>query len=153
MTTFKKLNFFCIIFCILIFYYVYNNSIKNPENLSNPFNILNINVLADGGSMSLQLVDTKGVRFGVMRTVDLKNKTQELFIINYLGGEVPIKRLVVKNSELEKQIIKMLHSIVDNSMSPEDLKAINDYDQLKINNIDIRLLGAYEFLHWLESRQ
>lgn len=128
--------------------------ILDPEQMTRPLSVGTVRAWPDGGSMELELVDAGGRRLIIRRSgsLDVERSKQPLYVVNFIYGVIPIRRVAEKGSALEQQTRSALESIIQKSLPQADREALERLDPRALREVRAPLVGAYDLMKWISQR-
>ncbi|MET3915645.1 hypothetical protein ABID97_002427 [Variovorax sp. OAS795] len=138
--------------CAAIFIY---SDIVNPDDLTQPLAITSTRAGADGGSMTVQVVDANGKKLTVERvgTLEAERSRQKMYVVNDVFGVIPLRRVANKNSQLEKETLEMLESLLSDSLPLAQRELLNQNNQDALRTVPGNLLAVYDLAIWIRERR
>lgn len=138
--------------CAGVFVY---SDIVDPHELTQPVAITSTRAGADGGSMAVQVLGANGKKLTVERvgTLEVERSRQKMYVVNNVFGVIPLRRAANKNSQLEKETLEMLESLLKDSLPLPQRELLNRNDQDALRTVPGNVLAVYDLATWIGERR
>jgi plasmid stability protein len=126
-----------------------------PKGLERPLKVIDVRAFSDGGSMEIVIEGNNGRIVGVARVgkMNIERAHQQLLLVNYIGGVLPLSRTADHGSTREAEIREALQAIVDKALPTSQQALIRKLDPTALRDSDPSTIAALDMLTWISDRK
>ncbi|WP_157597688.1 MULTISPECIES: hypothetical protein [unclassified Rhizobacter] len=126
-----------------------------PNGLDRPLKIIDVRAFPDGGSMEIVIAGNDGRIVGVARIgkMNIERARQQLLLVNYIGGVLPLSRTADRGSSREAEIREALQVIANKALSTSQQALIRKLDPTALRDLDPSAIAALDMLTWIADRR